>query len=124
MLQSIVNHSGVFFVPQMALSVLVVALVLSYGLAWLRGELRGRTDRPWVRTLDPLAGFAVSLGLLGSVWSFMLAFGGFSNGIDIDRVTSGLATAYTTTGVGLITSLIAGLGSYLLGLTVRGGAGT
>lgn len=119
MIEFVVRGCGVFFVPQLMLSVLVVALVLGYGIAWLRGELR--PDRAnWERTLDPLAGVAVGVGLLGSVVSFCVAFGSFKHsGFDVERITAGLTTAYTTTAVGLVTSLIASLGSWALNVAVR-----
>ena len=119
MLSWVAQLTGVFFIPQLVVSIAVLSLVLGYGVATLRGELTRRDDRPWRRTLDPLASIAVSLGLLGSVWSFTQAFGGFQNGVDIERITAGLGTAYATTGVGLVTSLVAGLGSYLLGIAHR-----
>ena len=119
MLQQLAQLTGIFFVPQLALSVVVLALVIGYTVASLRGELRNRSDAPWKRTLDPLASVSVSLGLLGSVWSFTKSFGGFQGGIDIEMITAGLGTAYATTGFGLVTSLVAGLGSYILGLIHR-----
>lgn len=120
MIEFVIRACGPFFVPQLTLSVLTVALVCGYGIAWWRGELR-RAERPWERTLDPLAGMAVSVGLLGSVVSFCIAFGGFTNGgFDVQRITAGLTTAYTTTAVGLVTSLIASLGSWVLSVAVRG----
>lgn len=119
MIEFVVRGCGVFFVPQLMLSVLVVALVLGYGIAWLRGELR-RDSANWERTLDPLAGVAVGVGLLGSVVSFCVAFGSFKHsGFDVERITAGLTTAYTTTAVGLVTSLIASLGSWALNVAVR-----
>ena len=96
-----------------------MGVLASFVLAWLRGELRNDKES-WKYALDPLAGLALSVGLLGSVVSFIVAFGGFKNGgFDVERITSGLATAYFTTAVGLITSLVAGLGSYLLGVAVK-----
>ena len=78
MMEFVVRSCGVFFVPQLVLSALTVALVLGYTIAWARGELR-RDHPTWERTLDPLAGVAVTVGLLGSVVSFCVAFGGFPN---------------------------------------------
>lgn len=120
MIELVIRGSGVFFVPQLMLSVLVVGLVLGYGIAWLRGELRRDDRATWERTLDPLAGVAVGVGLLGSVVSFCVAFGSFKHGgFDVERITAGLTTAYTTTAVGLVTSLIASLGSWALNVAVR-----
>lgn len=120
MIEFVIRGSGVFFVPQLMLSVLVVGLVLGYGIAWLRGELRRDDRATWERTLDPLAGVAVGVGLLGSVVSFCVAFGSFKHGgFDVERITAGLTTAYTTTAVGLVTSLIASLGSWALNVAVR-----
>ena len=120
MLGWLADQTGVFFVPQMALSIVTVAVAAGYLVAAFRGELRKTCVRdPWRHTLDPLASLAVSLGLLGSVWSFTVCFGGFVGEIDIDRITDGLGTAYVTTGFGLITSLIAGLATYVLGLLHR-----
>ena len=47
------------------------------------------------------------------MWAFTTAFSGFAGGIDIDRIVDGLGTAYTTTGVGLITAIVAALGAYM-----------
>ena len=119
MFEFVARSSGVFFVPQMTLSVITLAIVLGYAIAFLRGELV-KGAAPWRRTLDPLAGLAVSVGLLGSVVSFCVAFDGFrGGGFDVERITAGLATAYVTTAVGLVTSLMAGLASYVLGVLVK-----
>jgi hypothetical protein len=124
MLEFVARSSGVFFVPQMTLSVITLAVVLGYAVAFLRGELAAGSS-PWRRTLDPLAGLAVTVGLLGSVVSFCIAFDGFrGGGFDVERITAGLATAYVTTAVGLVTSLMAGVGSYLLGVLVKAGEPT
>jgi len=113
MIESIIKNTGVFLWPQIALSTLTAGLLIAYLIGWLRRDFAGGT-RPWVRTLDPLAGIAVTIGLLGSVVGFIAAFGGFNNGLDVHKVTTGLANAYYTTGVGLVTSLVATLGSYVL----------
>ena len=109
----ILRHCGVFAFPQMAVSVLTAALLIGYLVAWRRRELtRGQT--PWVRTLEPLAGISTTLGLLGSVVGFLIAFGGFQDGLGVPRLTRGLSAAYWTTGVGIVTSLIATAGAYTL----------
>ena len=109
------RNLGPFWVPQLTISLIVVALIGGYLAAWFRRELRpGAT--PWARSLDPLAAMACSVGLLGSVVGFVQAFGSFQNGIDVQQLTSGLAVAYYTTGVGIFTSLIATLGCWVLGL--------
>lgn len=110
---------GFFVYPQLAISVLVVGLCLAYLLAAARGEFRNIENPPWRRQLDPLGSIAVSVGLLGSVWAFTVAFGGFSGGIDVDRIVEGLGTAYTTTGVGLVTAIVAGVGSWTCDLVAR-----
>ena len=115
MIDFVVKSSGVFFLPQLALSVLTVALVTGYVISWARRELRV-DDHSWQRVLEPIAGVAVGVGLLGSVVSFCVAFGGVKNGsFDVDRIISGLTTAYTTTAVGLVTGLIASFTSWALG---------
>ncbi len=119
MVASLIETLGVFLYPQLAVSVVVIGLCLAYLLAAFRGEFRNLDNPPWRRQLEPLGGIAVSLGLLGSVWAFTTAFGGFNGGIDIDRIVAGLGTAYTTTGVGLVTAIIASLGSYGCDLLVR-----
>ena len=118
MIEFVIEGSGAFFIPQVCLSVLTVALVVGYGIAWTRGELH-REDPVWQRTLDPLAGVAVGVGLLGSVASFVVAFGSYSGGgFEVERIAAGLTTAYTTTAVGLVTGLTASLGSWALGVVV------
>ena len=119
MVAHLIDTLGIFLYPQLAVSVAVIGLCLAYLLAAVRGEFRNLDTPPWRRQLEPLGGIAVSLGLLGSVWAFTTAFGGFTGGIDIDRIVAGLGTAYTTTGVGLVTAIIAGLGSYGCDLLVR-----
>lgn len=120
MMRTIMENCGVFFVPQLLLSVLVVTLIAGYLLAVVRGEITPGA-RPWRRTLDPLAALAVSIGLLGSVVGFVSAFGSFQErGVNIPFLTQGLATAYYTTAVGLVTSLVAASGSYLLGILDAG----
>lgn len=119
MAANLVDTLGIFLYPQLAVSVAVIGLCLAYMLAAMRGEFRNLEKPPWRRQLEPLGGIAVSLGLLGSVWAFTQAFGGFTGGIDIDRIVAGLGTAYTTTGVGLVTAIIAGLGAYACDLLAK-----
>ncbi len=115
MFEAIFHNCGVFALPQLALSVVTVGLLVAYLLAWARREFPAG-EKPWEHTLDPLSGIAVTLGLLGSVVGFIIAFGGFQNGLDVERLTQGLAAAYWTTGIGIVTSLVALLGSYTLGV--------
>ncbi len=114
----IFEQCGLFAWPQIALSVLTFGFLFGYLIAWLRGELY-RGEEPWRSTLEPLGGISVSLGLLGSVAGFIMAFGGFQNGVNVPQLTAGLATAYWTTGVGIVTSLVASIGGYALGLLNR-----
>lgn len=118
MWEQVRDATGLFFWPQLVLSIAVTALVAGYGAALLRGELRG-ADAPWRRTLDPLAGIAVSVGLLGSVYSFARAFQGFEGQLDVAAIASRLGMAYSTTAFGLVTSIIAALGSYVLSVLTR-----
>ena len=120
MIRSIVEGAGAFFWPQMVLSMVALALVIGFLIAWLRREVEPGT-RPWNRALEPLAGVAVTVGLLGSVCGFVQSFNGFQSGIDVERVTAGLAVSYMTTLVGLVTSLIATLGCYLLNILAKEG---
>ena len=119
MLARLVESLGLFIYPQLALSALVIGLCLAYLLAAVRGELRGLTTAPWRRQLEPLGGIAVSIGLLGSVWAFIQAFGGFAGGFEVDKIVAALGTAYSTTGVGLMTAIIAGLGAYTFDVMAR-----
>lgn len=112
MLDRLMELLGVFFWPQLAISVLTVGVVAAYLLAWLRRQIT--TGGSWRRPLDSLGAIAVSVGLLGSVWAFVQAFGNFNGVIDTDRVVTGLGTAYTTTGVGLVTAIIATIGELTL----------
>ena len=115
MMRSIAEQCGVFFVPQLALSIVVVTLVTGYFVAWARRELPAG-QRPWDRTLEPLASISCSLGLLGSVVGLCASLGSFRHGIDVDQLTAGLALSYVTTGVGLTVSLFSMFGSYVLNL--------
>jgi len=118
MVQSLIQNTGAFFVPQLILSVITLTLIIGYLIAWRRREISCK-EKPWLQSLDPLANVAVAIGLFGSVVGFITAFGGFQKGIDVKVLTHGLATAYYTTGVGIFTSLMATLGSYLLNLLTR-----
>ena len=121
MLRNLAQNLGVFLWPQLAISLVTVALVVGYLVAWFRRELEpGMT--PWVRSLDPLASVACSVGLLGSVVGFIEAFASFQDGIDVRQLTRGLAVAYYTTGVGIFTSLLATLGCWVLGILTGGRA--
>ena len=121
MAEFVIRSSGPFFLPQLALSLLTLSLVLAYAVALFRGELK-QSEPGWQRTLEPLAGVAVGVGLLGSVVSFCVAFGGFSGvsgAFEVDRIAAGLTMAYTTTAVGLVTALAASFASWTLGVVVR-----
>ena len=118
MWQQVQEATGIFFWPQLVLSVAVSTLVAGYFVALVRGELDG-ADAPWRRTLDPLAAIAVSVGLLGSVYSFARAFQGFEGQFDVAAISTRLGMAYSTTAFGLVTSIVAALGSYLLGVLTR-----
>jgi MotA/TolQ/ExbB proton channel family len=118
-MESVIENLGVFLYPQLALSLLTVGLVGGYLIAWFRGELYDG-EQPWRRTLVPLSGLAVGIGLLGSVVGFCQAFGGFEESLDINRLSGSLSLAYFTTGAGLLTSLVGGLGSYVLDLVAGG----
>ncbi len=109
----IFDNCGPFAWPQLALSALTVSLLLAYLIATWRGEIRPG-QAPWDHTLAPLAPIATTVGLLGSVVGFIIAFSGFGEGLDVPRLTRGLSTAYWTTGAGIITSLVASGGAYLL----------
>ncbi len=117
MVHTLIKTCGVLFVPQLILNVAAVTLIIGYLLAWRKGEI-SPGQRPWERSLDPLANIALALGLFGSVVGFIYAFGGFREEVDVKLVTHGLATAYYTTGVGIFTALIATVGSYLLNLLI------
>ena len=120
MFEQLANKCGVFFIPQLILSTATAGLLLAYLLAWLRRELFPG-EIPWEKTLEPLSGIAVTVGLLGSVVGFIIAFGGFQHGLDVDTLTRGLGAAYWTTGLGIVTSLAASLGSYVLSMLNRQG---
>ena len=119
MIRLILDNCGVLAVPQLALSVLTLSVLAGYLVAWRRGELDPRA-RPRASTLEPLAGISTTVGLLGSVVGFIMAFAGFQDGVDVSRLTRGLSAAYWTTGVGIVTSLVASCGAYLLTVLTRG----
>lgn len=114
----LIDKCGLLFWPQLALNVAVWTLIIAYLLNLLRGTLMPG-HRPWQESLDPLASMAVTLGLFGSVIGFISAFSGFQNGVDVSTLARGLSIAYWTTGIGIVTSLCATLGSYFLNLLSR-----
>lgn len=118
MVYLLMDKCGILFWPQLLLSVVVLTLVFGYLFARGRRET-GLGQRPWEDSLDPLANLAVALGLFGSIVGFISAFNGFQKGVDVSKLARGLSVAYWTTGVGIATSLIATLGSYLLNLLYR-----
>lgn len=120
MVEALVENCGILFWPQLILNIVVFGLVIAYCIAWRRSEITP-AKKPWENQLDPLANVAVTVGLFGSVVGFISAFSGFQNGLDVDVLTRGLATAYYTTGVGLFTSLVAILGSYFLSVMSKTG---
>ena len=114
----ILDKCGALALPQLVLSAVTVALLVGYLVALRRREI-APGSRPWDRTLEPLAGISTTVGLLGSVLGFIVAFSGFQNGLDVPRLTQGLSTAYWTTGVGIVTALVATCGSYILSVLNR-----
>lgn len=118
-MRTLVESLGYFLIPQLTLSVLTLGIVLGYFLAMMGGRRRKMLDRPWTRPLETLANIAVSIGLLGSVVAFVRAFSGFSGAIDTEKIVSGLGTAYTTTGVGLVTAIVASLGIFVLDIFAK-----
>ena len=114
----LMKNCGVLFWPQLLLSIVVVTLIVGYLSACRRKEIT-LGCRPWQESIDPLASLAVGVGLFGSVVGFIAAFSGFQNGVDVGALARGLSIAYWTTGVGLVTSLIATAGSYILNLLSR-----
>ena len=113
MIRLILDNCGFLAVPQLALSLLTLSVLVGYLVAWRRREIAPGTS-PWARTLEPLAGISTTVGLLGSVVGFIMAFAGFQDGVDVSRLTRGLSAAYWTTGVGIVTALVASCGAYLL----------
>lgn len=118
MVTLLVEKCGILFWPQFLLNIAVVALIVGHLLALRRGEVDAG-NRPWEDSLDPLAGMAVTLGLFGSVIGFISAFSGFQKGVEVSILANGLSVAYWTTGVGIVTSLLATSGSYVLNLMNR-----
>ena len=113
MIRLILDNCGFLAVPQLALSVLTLSVLAGYLVAWRRHEIAPGA-RPWARTLEPLAPISTTVGLLGSVVGFIMAFTGFQDGVNVSRLTRGLSAAYWTTGVGIVTALVASCGAYLL----------
>jgi hypothetical protein len=111
----LIEKCGILFWPQLLLSIVVLALITAYLIAWGRKEIK-LSQRPWKDSLDPLADLAVAVGLFGSVIGFISAFKGFQKGVDVSVLARGLSIAYWTTGVGIATSLIASSGCYVLNL--------
>ena len=111
----LIEKCGTLFWPQILLSIVVLTLIAGYLLAIARREII-LGQKPWRESLDPLANLAVAVGLFGSVVGFITAFGGFQKGVDVSELVRGLSIAYWTTGVGIATSLVATLGSYMLNL--------
>lgn len=114
MLDTLLRMLGPFAIPQLALSVLTLGVWLGFALDQYRGERWSGDAPPWRRPLESLGAIAVSLGLLGSVYSFSAAFGFFQGGVDLERIVGALGIAYATTGVGLLTAILASVGSLAL----------
>ena len=110
------DKCGDFFFPQIAISLLTLAVLLGYVVEWLRGGLRG-PDRPWVRSLEPLAGISVTVGMLGSVVGVMRALQISRD--DVQGIAGEIGLAFGTTCVGLTSSLCAIFGAWILGLIHR-----
>ena len=106
------------FIPLLVVSVLVVMFIVSYIVAWRRHEI-SPDEQEWNQVLEPLGNISISIGLFGSVVGFIAAFGGFQKGIQVDVLTKGLATAYYTTGVGIVISLVATVGCYILNFPIK-----
>jgi len=111
----IISATGVFFVPQLVLSITVFALVAGYLIARIRGEL-ATGEKPWLRTLEPLAEVCAGIGLLGTVSGIVngLAAGGTA------ALSSALGLALYTTGFGMAAALLSMIGCWLLGLQDKG----
>jgi len=120
MMTTFITSLGVFVYPQVLVSISIVALCLGYTISWCRGELLHRKDHPWVRTLVPLGQISVTIGLLGSVASFIIAFSEFDGGFNIQKVTQALSMGYASTLFGIGSMLLASLCCYVLELQVRG----
>ena len=118
MVKLLIMKCGILFWPQLILSIASLTLIIGYLLAWKRNELT-LGQRPWEDSLEPLASMAVAVGLFGSVLGFISAFSGFQRGVDVSALAKGLSLAFWTTGVGIATSLIATLGSYILNMLSR-----
>jgi len=104
--------------PQLGLQVLTMGLVLAYIIAVKRHEI-GAGEAPWEKTLGQLSAIATSVGLFGTIVGFIQSFGAFRGTIDVQRVSAGLAVAFYTTGMGMVTALIAIVGQMILGLIRR-----
>lgn len=113
MVNILIQRCGFLFWPQVILNIAVITLIVSYFVALKRGEVCSG-QRPWTDTLEPLAGLAPMIGMTGSVWGFVQAFANFQRGVDVSALANGLSMAFFTTLAGLVTAIIATLGSYIL----------
>ena len=115
MIRSLIDGTGAFFWPQLALQVFTAGIVVADLVALKRGEVPAGTA-PWEKHLGWLSAFATSIGLFGTVVGFIQSFACFRGSIDVQRVSAGLAVAFWTTFNGMITSMVAMAGEAILGL--------
>jgi hypothetical protein len=114
----LMDQLGWFFLPQLSLSVLVLALSVAYLVARFRGELRPG-DAPWRRTVMPMGTIATVIGFLGTLVGISIAASGQSDGgqaFNVAAISTGIATGLYTSIFGVVTMLVASLSCYLLAL--------
>lgn len=118
MLRALLVKSGVVAFPLLVVSILLFGFIFSqtffYFFKHRRKENTGFFSSS--KFIEPLAGIAVSLGLLGSVTGFIRAFSAFNGKLDPNILTSGLSEAYYSTAFGLVLSIAALTSSYLFSL--------
>ncbi|MBI3273316.1 MAG: MotA/TolQ/ExbB proton channel family protein [Planctomycetes bacterium] len=114
MLWSWIERGGAWMWPLVLLSLVTTTLVFERLLWWFRWWRTASEGRflflPGVELhkseIAPLAAHATSLGLLGNVAGLVGAFGGISGALDRSAILHALSTAFITTLLGTILSIV------------------
>jgi biopolymer transport protein ExbB/TolQ len=72
---------------------------------WTHKKYTAKTAERYLYLLSTMISIAPLLGILGTVWGIMQAFGGYSLQGDMQSIAGGIAIALQTTAAGLLIAL-------------------